>query len=241
MKKFSTGNPVLFMILLFTVSLIAAGVLTYVIAAVGFSPDTSSSIARLIIAALLLILYRNSFTKAKLFTGMKYALPGLIFAVWNLVYNTLSGASLKPLDGILAAVITAFAPGLFEEVIFRGIPFAKMKEKGMTPIAAVVTSALVFGLIHLTNIAGQDLANVLVQVCYAIAVGLIFGGIYASTGDFGSIVLLHALTDFTSHIFTDTPSSTPLPVVAVFIVMNTAAAVYGILLAKNTPVLEWKK
>ncbi len=231
MKKTLAQKPVLFTVLLFLAAMFAAAAFTVVFSSAGLSSDIASSIGRLIIAAAMMVIYKTCFHWEKSFKGILYALPALILAVWNIVYNILGGAVLKA--DILPVILTALAPALFEETIFRVIPFQKMQENGFSALKTIVITAVIFGLIHLTNIVGGNVIGTLVQTGYAAAIGLLFGGIYIRTKDPASVFLLHFLTDFSSQIFTSQPTSTPFWGLALMLVLLVCISVYGIILAKK--------
>lgn len=229
MKKTLAQKPVLFTILLFIAAMFVAAAFTILFSAVGLR-TVSSSLGRVIVALALILAFRSCFHWENSFKGIGYALPALILAVWNVAYNLLTGAALT--TDILPVVLSAFAPALFEETIFRVIPFQKMQDNGMSALRTVIVTSLIFGLIHLTNIVGGDVVNTLIQTGYATAIGLLFGGIYVLTKDPVSVILLHFLTDFTSQIF-ENGSSAPVWSVFLMLAMLAAISVYGIMLAKK--------
>lgn len=231
MKKTTAQKPVLFTVLLLIAAMFAAAAFTVVFTFAGFPSGIASSVGRLIITAVLMVIYRTCFRWENSFKGIVFALPALILAVWNVAYNTLGGAVLRA--DILPVILTALAPALFEETIFRVIPFQKMQENGFSALKTIVITAVIFGLIHLTNIVGGNVIGTLVQTGYATAIGLLFGGIYILTKDPASVFLLHFLTDFSSQIFTSQPTSTPLWGLALMLVLIAGISVYGIMLAKK--------
>ena len=90
MYSFGEKHPIIFEIILTTVSFLAAGI---IVAATSLymHPDLSSSIARVLVAVALLVIYRRAFRGQNPFTNLKIAIPLLLFAVWNLFYNLSSG------------------------------------------------------------------------------------------------------------------------------------------------------
>jgi membrane protease YdiL (CAAX protease family) len=175
MKNLSKKNPVLYCILLVIIVMLAAAVLTGAFTVAGFR-DLSSSIARIIIFAVLVFIFRDCYHWDKSFSGITYALAALIPAVWNIAYNSFNGAVLR--SDLPVVLICALAPAVFEESLFRIIPFQKMEDQNMSKMSIVLITALVFGLIHLTNMVSGNVVGTLVQTFYAVAVGLLFGGLY---------------------------------------------------------------
>ena len=230
MKNLSKKNPVLYCILLVIIVMLAAAVLTGAFTVAGFR-DLSSSIARIIIFAVLVFIFRDCYHWDKSFSGITYALAALIPAVWNIAYNSFNGAVLR--SDLPVVLICALAPAVFEESLFRIIPFQKMEDQNMSKMSIVLITALVFGLIHLTNMVSGNVVGTLVQTFYAVAVGLLFGGLYILTKDPASVILAHFLTDFTSQMFTNQPSSTPVLQVIIFVVLLAVISVYGIMLTRK--------
>lgn len=99
----------------------------------------------------------------------------------------------------LAAVpmlaLAALLVGLNEELWFRGIILRGLAPKGLG--WQVWGSAILFGLLHILNgLIGQDLLVSLIQVAYAIVLGLAFALVRLKTHSVWPIMLIHALTDF---------------------------------------------
>ena len=97
---------------------------------------------------------------------------------------TLATAGSLPLKLLFLVVL---APTL-EELVFRKLLIDRMREYGGK--AAVVTSALMFGLFH----------GNLSQFFYAAALGLLFGWVYLSTGKLRWTVLLHMTVNFLGSV-----------------------------------------
>lgn len=234
MKKGLSDKPVLFLILLLIASFAVTAVFVIIFQTIGMEAALATSLARILAGIMLMILFRRCFPWPNSFHGLRVILPALIIVVWNLIYNYLMHAPLKPLADFPGVVLAALAPAMFEESIFRMIGFQKLEDAGRSPFAAVLTTALIFGAIHLTNIVGGDVFNTLIQTCYATAVGILFGGIYVYTKDPASMILLHFLTDFSSQIFQSSPSPLNVVVVVLFLAVLAFITYYGILLARKT-------
>lgn len=87
---------------------------------------------------------------------------------------------------ILSVVVCA---PILEEILFRGLIFESCRER-FGGGAAVLISALLFGLVH----------GVPVQIINAFVVGLIFGYIYLRTGSLLSVILLHVFNNGIAYI-----------------------------------------
>ena len=113
---------------------------------------------------------------------------------------------------------------LAEELIFRGVVFARLK-RYLPVVVSGIVSALLFGIYH---------GNV-VQAIYGFAAGCLFAWFYHKTGSFGQTVLLHGVMNITGFLLTyfgmfDTPVNSPVGCIAAFVL--AAIAFWG--LDRNT-------
>ena len=92
--------------------------------------------------------------------------------LWNEDYDA-------PYKIILQLITTAVVPGIFEEVLFRGVMLAKLRPYGKT--AAILISAVMFALMH------QNAE----QFLYTLAAGIVLGFIAAETGSLLTCILVH--------------------------------------------------
>lgn len=92
-----------------------------------------------------------------------------------------------PLDALASALTIAAAPALCEELLFRGLALPALAPR-LGSAGAVVTSSLLFGLIHLDQIAG---GVSFYRVPFAIAVGLVFGALRVRTGGLAACTIAH--------------------------------------------------
>lgn len=99
----------------------------------------------------------------------------------NLIENVLSGMSATVLGALSIAVVGPLA----EEVVFRGAIMGYMLRKGSTPTMAIITSALIFGLMHMNP----------AQIPFATIVGVILGVIYYRTGNIILTSTIHIINN----------------------------------------------
>ena len=123
------------------------------------------------IFALLVLQFVTSFLITQL--GIDYSVNTVIFdnGEKNLLTNILT---------ILLVVVQA---GVFEELLFRKAFIDYSKKFGT--IFSIFISALFFGLIHM-NIS---------QMIFAFSIGIVFGTIYALTGNISLTIILHLLNN----------------------------------------------
>ncbi len=238
MNSFSSKHPVIFGIILIVAAFVVTGVLTALTTAVGFSTEGGTVIGRIVVAAVLILLFHACFHWDKSFSGIALAWPVLIVVAWNIVYHLMEGAGFVAASAIPGAILAGLAPGLFEEVIFRGIIIDRLLASGKGVWYSLIVSALLFALVHLTNIVGMSLANVLVQVAYSLVIGLFLGAVYLASDDIAAVILAHASTDISNQIFATSPNVSSAVMVVVFLIVLAVLAVYALMLARKTAAEE---
>ncbi len=225
MRKFAETKPIIFEIILFIIAMAVALLLSLAGQMVSIYNELAVAIGRIIVGILLVLIFRHCFMGSRPFSGLKYALPALLFVLWNVIYNPISG--MRFTVPTAETIILGLAPAIFEEVIFRGIFIYNLREKGRSPMAMLIISAVLFGIVHLTNVAGMSFANALVQTIYAIVIGLVLGAVYIKSGDIVSVIVIHALIDISSHLFVG-DTETSVPVIIVFALLLIVEAIYAI-------------
>ena len=130
MYQFGEKHPVIFEIILTILSFLAAAVFVAAGSILNVHPDFCSSVGRIIVGAALMLLYRRAFTGIETKKNYLILLPALLFAAWNLFYNLSLGLEIGGSVYFMEAALTAFAPALFEEVLFRGIFLYNLKKTG---------------------------------------------------------------------------------------------------------------
>lgn len=132
---------------------------------------------------------------------------GSIFVVliWMNAFVNPAWISEISLSGILIAVLTGSAPGFGEEFLFRGtIANNMMRVWGMEKNgirSAVLWSGILFGVIHSLNgfLTGLSL-EVLLQIMYASAIGLLLGAAYIRTRCLWGCIVLHSAIDISAYL-----------------------------------------
>ena len=104
----------------------------------------------------------------------------------------------------LATILLATYAGVNEEIIDRCIPMSIMmrnKPNSRRIWLAVILTSLVFSVTHIINLfSGQDLTDTVVQIVFALGMGLFFAAIYIRTGSIVPSIVLHALQDLLSFV-----------------------------------------
>lgn len=233
MSRLAAAHPLLYGAALFMAALVASLPLMLVLQGMGMATELASAFARLAVAVVLAVLMRARIAWSRMGTGLMLALPVLGFVAWNLAYNALGGGSFVSPSDLLPAVVMGLAPGALEELVFRGATIDALRKHGCDDLRTLVLSAVLFSVMHLTNIVGMDLASALVQVGYSLIVGLVFGAIYLASDDILTVVLGHAAIDIASQLFATHPTTTSLPAIGAFVVLLVAEAAYALWLVRG--------
>ena len=233
MKNFIRKHPIFSECFIFGFGLILAMLISYTGKALYLFEDEHIAIGRIIAGILLALLSFRFFREDRPFSAFLIASPALLFVVWNIVYRVFLGATLRPLYEWPEQFLIGFAPAVFEEVIFRMIFLTILKESGKSDLSAWLIAVLGFGLVHLTNAAGMNVANVLIQVVYATVFGLLFAAVYLKKKDLTTLILFHGLVDTSDHLFETGSQTTPLAFIIIFILLLTAEAYYAYSLMKK--------
>lgn len=238
MKNFAARSPVIFEVILIIAAFVLALAFGIPCQLAGIENELCMAIGRILAGIVLLIVFRGCLKDGKQFSGFLIMLPALLFALWNIFNNFITKGDINPLTAEI--LILGLAPAIFEEVLFRGIFIHNLKASGRSDIAALLISALFFGLIHLTNAVNGNIPQTLVQTGYSVVVGLVLGAVYIRTGDLFSVIIAHAAIDITNHVFV-AASGLSAPVLIAFLVMLVVEAVYAFVLVSRGKTDEKKQ
>lgn len=105
--------------------------------------------------------------------------------------------------GLVCAMVSFALVGFVEELIFRGFLFRAMLKDGNVKMAIVISS-VTFGMGHIVNLlTGHALAETLVQIVFAVAIGFIFTMVYYKCGSLLPLILAHSIIDVFSVFAVD--------------------------------------
>ncbi len=128
---------------------------------------------------------------------------------------------------VLGFLLLALLVGITEEVLFRGLVYTSLRRFGVG--RAVVGSALVFGLVHLLNVAqGAGLVATLLQVVYAFALGCAFAAGLEAGGRLLPLIAAHAATDLFAFVSDGGVANGPDHTTLVAIITVVYIVVFGI-------------
>ncbi|MFT8744552.1 MAG: CPBP family intramembrane glutamic endopeptidase, partial [Lentilactobacillus hilgardii] len=109
--------------------------------------------------------------------------------------------SFKSLIALWPILIGTTFIGISEEYLFRGLIFPQiLKAIGTWThkdlYSAIGISSLLFALIHVLNLTGQDLTATVIQMVNAFSIGCLFCAIYIRSGSLLLPIVFHSLWNF---------------------------------------------
>lgn len=176
--------------------------------------NAASSIVSAFLLALLFQLYfRHEFDGMFEWSslGLLLVFPAIAFCVTNIFdFTAMQFAFLVPetvMNSVPYCLALALAPGIAEELMFRGIPLSnwmRTAEEDGTVMKCAWFTAILFGLVHGANaISGAAITATVYQVFYSICIGFFFGAVFLRTGSMWPTIILHTLMDFSAFLFMD--------------------------------------
>lgn len=168
------------------------------------------SFALLLIMRKLQLFNRSEYSISGFGKGLFAGLLGIVFALFMFLVNYIGNVSFAHVPSfsyLFACLLIALTTGLFEELLVRGFAFNSFKECFGNSVSgikkAIVWSSVLFGLIHVVNLGGYDLASVLTtlsQIISAIIVGMFFALVYVQSKNLLSVIIIHALIDAATFV-----------------------------------------
>lgn len=198
-------KPIPSFIIVFLITFLIATALTAIFQSIFnlFAPNLNSFLAMIVVGLIIGILYIYIFKINDLFSfsNSKMALillsPSIIFIISNML--DIGFAIPTTAIGLVTVIISGFGPGIFEEVMFRGIVISylmKFFRSSKYIIAIVFVSALIFGIVHLFNgLLGAPVDFTIFQFFYSFAMAVLFGAVYLRTGNLWIPIILHSIND----------------------------------------------
>ena len=151
-------------------------------------------------------------------TGMLYAaimagidFPAVAFCFSNLFdFDTMKFVFQNPdakMNSIPLCLALSLAPGISEELIFRGVPVSnwmRTVEDDSAIMKCALFTSIVFGIVHGANIfAGAAITSTIYQVVYSVCIGFFFAAVFIRTASIWPTIIVHALVDLTAFMFMD--------------------------------------
>ena len=106
----------------------------------------------------------------------------------------------ETLDGTKMAMFlaTAISVGIAEEMLFRVAGYRVLVASGSSVKKAILISALLFSLFHLTNLISGIGMSIIIQLINTFMLGVVFAYIYYKTESILYLMLLHFMWDFST-------------------------------------------
>ena len=220
MKVFSQKRPLLFslsvMLSAVTVMIVLSALFVKIFDISERSTAAAVSLASELMLSLLIILIARKigiskgwFSAAGIVKGLLLGWLGIVYSAVIFILILITAppeyfAAPKPWP-LLSAVCTAFAVGLFEEVLMRGIVLnTLLNKKGAERkdvLKACWISSALFGAMHLANILAQaGFIETIGQVIYAAFMGMYFAAVYIRSKSLWAPIILHAAFDLPQFI-----------------------------------------
>lgn len=125
----------------------------------------------------------------------------------------------------LAFLVLSVAVAFNEEIWFRGIILAVLRGGGVR--VAIIGSSVVFGVLHLANLAGgEDPASATLQLVFAVVFGVVAAELVVSTGSLWPAITWHLLWDFANYLGGNAASAMALAGVGIACAVMVAFAVF---------------
>lgn len=157
---------------------------------------TSPVLIAFIPISIVLIIYL-SFRRKWAFYGFK-SLRGIPAESWVyylplllvLAVNCMAGFKTNTASTLLYFIGFTLLVGFVEETIYRGLVLKILLKKGTA--VAVITSSILFAVTHILNaLSGQNLADTLLQIVYALLVGLVLALLMVKMDNILPLITFH--------------------------------------------------
>lgn len=184
--------------------------------------------------------FHFGFTKRNLNLAFLFCIPAFLMGLSNIPECLSRGFAWRTgILGFLYALLTGFAPGFFEEMALRGGALNDMmiqwKDKPGRVMKSLLASGVVFGVIHLINLVGAGVWETLLQVCYASAVGILFGAIYLRTKNIVALIVVHSFVDFMAELFVETEGAAEVTTYSIVssVIIIVVFTIFGLYLVRR--------
>lgn len=131
-------------------------------------------------------------------------------------------------------VLSMICVGFLEELIFRGLLFKALCQNGVK--RAIIISGLTFGIGHIVNLLrGAEVLSTLLQMFYAVALGVLFAVIFYKTKSIIPCILSHCTINSLSTFAVE---GSDMYVIIVSAVLAVVSVIYAAVILKLNPEKE---
>ena len=254
MKKFAAKFPIVYSLLLFTISMpILWGAVYPLLYKLPFywASAMKYTLTLLAVIAACLVTYRQipfTYQCKNVFKGLfTFGFVGVLCAVMAFLFSCDTPDRTPSVSTVLGFTFYNLAIAISEEFLFRGAIFTQMldswKEKKGFIWAAIIASSVIFGLRHFLNLVTAP--NVIItttgQVLFTFMAGVYLCAVYLRTRNLWVCIIIHFLEDFftgfwaivsTSAADAQTRDGTITNMV-VLVSVHLVYVVFGILMLKD--------
>lgn len=188
--------------------------------------------------------YKEMFKFKQAGKALLVMLPAFLISINNFPISAyLNGRTElnEPVYRIFLFFIECLSVGFFEEILFRGIVlfvlFDIFLDKNNGIILSVVSSSLIFGLLHIFNVFdGASMRVIIEQIGYSFLMGMLWAVMYVKTKNLWLVMLLHATYNFFGQVMFELGTVSnrfDTVTVVVTVVLAMGVAVYSALLLKG--------
>ena len=176
----------------------------------GFDDLAAKTVPQMLVPVICIVAIALAATLWIVHNGLseKYGLCGFKGSprsfLWFLPLAVMSCTNLKngvafsaPVSISVLMAVNLAVGGYVEELIFRGFLFKAMSKDDLR--TAIIVSAVTFGVGHIVNLANTaDIIGVVLQICYAIAVGFLYTVIIWKGGSLWPCIASHIFVNGSS-------------------------------------------
>lgn len=131
---------------------------------------------------------------------------------------------LSLLDIFIYASMMIFI-AFIEELLFRGFLINALKPKGI--YFAIIVSSVIFGLLHSVNIiGGKSMIDTIVQVVFAILIGILLAQLYLITNSIIPGMIWHFVNNFFNSISNKSENATQYYTLLLIVLLSIIYAIY---------------
>lgn len=213
-------------------------------------PQVLAPVACITVLAVVLTVWivRNGLSEKFGLCGFKGKMSAFLWFIPMIIIsctNLTNGVGLSaPLAVSLLMMANKAIAGYVEELIFRGFLFRGMAKNNLR--SAIIVSAVTFGAGHIVNLMNTaDILGVLLQICYAIAIGFMYTLIVYKGGSLWPCILSHMFVNGSSVFGKEQGPFTNL-VVSIFgqatpDLVNIVSSLLLIVISGSYALWLWKK
>ncbi|MFF2019182.1 CPBP family intramembrane glutamic endopeptidase [Paenibacillus sp. NPDC058177] len=150
-----------------------------------------------------------------------------------LVITTLNGFRKIELSDALYYLFFTLLVGFVEEGLYRGLILKTLLTKSVK--VAVATSSILFAVTHILNaLSGQNLTETLLQIVYALLIGIVLALLMVKNNNIIPLILFHFLHNLIRFVGNDSPEGF-IGYDLLIVVVLAAYAIWIALSLKRTP------